>query len=112
MSKRDVRDYSDSFDCPVAYTISIFERKWKWLIIYVLSQEKILRYGELKRCLPKITHKMISQELKELESLKLINRKVYNQIPPKVEYFLTKKGASLLPIIDLMCEWGAKNHPK
>lgn len=112
MSKRELEDYTDSFDCPITYTISIFERKWKWLIIYVLSEEKILRYGELKRCLPSITHKMLSQELKELEKLQLIERKAYNQIPPKVEYSLTKKGKSLLPILDLMCEWGSKNKPK
>jgi DNA-binding HxlR family transcriptional regulator len=69
-----------------------------------------LRYGELKRCLPAITHKMLAQELKELEKLKLIRRKVFSQIPPKVEYSLTKKGESLLPIIDLMCEWGYKHY--
>lgn len=112
MAQRARKDYSDSFNCPVTYTISIFERKWKWLIVYVLSEEKVLRYGELKKSLPKITHKMLSQELKELEKLQLINRQVYNQIPPKVEYSLTKKGASLLPIIDLMCAWGEKNGPK
>jgi DNA-binding HxlR family transcriptional regulator len=112
MAKREFENYSDSFDCPITYTISIFERKWKWLIIYVLSEEKTLRYGELKRCLPTITHKMLSQELKELEKLQLISRKVYDQIPPKVEYSLTRRGVSLIPILDLMCSWGEKNRPK
>ena len=100
-----------SFDCPITDTLSIFEGKWKWLIIYVLSEEGILRYGILKKCLPGITHKMLSQQLKELEKLELINRKVYHQIPPKVEYSLTKKGSSLMPILDLMCKWGEKNCP-
>lgn len=112
MSRKELRDYTDSFDCPITYTISIFERKWKWLIVYILSEEKILRYGELKKCLPSITHKMLSQELKDLEKLQIINRKVYSQIPPKVEYSLTKRGLSLMPIIDLMCEWGDKNFSK
>ena len=103
----------NKFECPpVTYTLSIFEGKWKWLIIYVLSEEGTLRYGELKKALPDITHKMLSQQLKALEKLELISRKAYHQIPPMVEYSLTKKGSSLLPILDLMCEWGQKNCPK
>ena len=101
-----------SFDCPITYVLSIFEGKWKWLIIYVLSEEGVLRYGVLKKCLPGITHKMLSQQLKELERMLLITRKVYHQIPPKVEYALTKKGTSLRPILDLMCKWGQKNASK
>jgi len=100
----------NKFECPpVTYTLSIFEGKWKWLIIYVLSEEGTLRYGELKKDLPNITHKMLSQQLKALEKMELISRKSYHQIPPKVEYTLTKKGSSLLPILNLMCEWGQKN---
>ena len=103
----------NKFECqPVTYTLSIFEGKWKWLIIYVLSEEGTLRYGELKKNLSNITHKMLSQQLKALEALELVSRKVYHQIPPKVEYALTKKGSSLLPILDLMCEWGQANSPK
>ena len=103
----------NNFECqPVTYTLSIFEGKWKWLIIYVLSEEGTLRYGELKKNLSNITHKMLSQQLKALEELELVSRKAYHQIPPKVEYSLTKKGSSLLPILDLMCEWGQKNCPK
>ncbi|MDE2214865.1 MAG: helix-turn-helix transcriptional regulator [Candidatus Omnitrophica bacterium] len=111
MARTKTTDYSDSINCPIAYTISIFEGKWKWLLIYVLSEEGTMRYGELKKCLPSITHKMLSQQLKGLEKLGLISRKVYHQIPPKVEYTLTQKGSSLLPILDLMCTWGAKHDP-
>ena len=100
-----------SFDCPITFTLSVFEGKWKWLMIYILMKEGTLRYGELKKHLPKITHKMLSSQLKELEKMQLILRKVYNQIPPKVEYSLTKKGKTLLPIIDQMCEWGYNNWP-
>ena len=100
-----------SFDCPITYTISILGGKWKWLILYILAEESTLRYGVLKKCLPNITHKMLSQQLKELEKLELINRKSYHQIPPKVEYSLTEKGSSLMPILDRMCEWGQKHCP-
>lgn len=99
-------------DCAITYTLSIFEGKWKWLIIDILSQGGTLRYGELKKHLPGITHKMLSQQLKVLENLGLVLRKSYNQIPPKVEYSLTGKGKTLEPIIDLMCTWGSENRPK
>lgn len=95
--------------CPIIYTLGIVGSKWKWIIIYRLSENSILRYGELKRILPAITHKMLSQQLKELEAEKLIHREEYRQIPPKVEYSLTDKGKTLLPILDLMCKWGAEN---
>ncbi|MDD3157956.1 helix-turn-helix domain-containing protein [Anaeromusa sp.] len=100
-----------NLDCPVAYTLSVLGGKWKWLIIYILAEETILRYGELKRKLPGITHKMLSQQLKELEAEELLYRKEYQQIPPKVEYSLTTRAQTLLPILKLMCEWGAANQP-
>lgn len=109
MTKAKAGDYN--FDCPITYTLLILEGKWKWLIIWVLSEEGTLRYGELKKLLPDITHKMLSQQLKAMEKMQLVLRKVFNQIPPKVEYSLTKKGSTLLPIIDRMCEWGEKNCP-
>ena len=97
--------------CPIIYTLAVVGGKWRWLIIYKLSEDGILRYGELKRTLPPITHKMLSQELKELEAEKLIHREEYHQIPPKVEYSLTEKGKTLLPILDLMSKWGMENKP-
>jgi DNA-binding HxlR family transcriptional regulator len=101
--------WSIDSECPIIYTLAVVGGKWRWLIIYKLSENGILRYGELKRSLPPITHKMLSQELKELESEKLIHRKEYHQIPPKVEYSLTEKGKTLLPILDLMSKWGMEN---
>jgi len=101
-----------NLNCPVTYTLSVLGGKWKWLIIYILSEQGTLRYGELKRALAGITHKMLSQQLKELETEQLINRKEYHQIPPKVEYSLTPRGQTLLPILDLMCEWGQTNFLK
>lgn len=99
----------DEGNCSISYTLSAVGGRWKWLILYKLFKNKVLRYGEIKKNMPSITHKMLSQQLKELESENLINRKEYPQIPPKVEYSLTEKGESLIPILTLMSEWGAKN---
>ena len=104
-------DEALTLECPVTYTLSILGGKWKWLIIYLLFEHNILRYGKLKKRLLGITHKMLSQQLKELDAANLINRKEYQQIPPKVEYSLSEQGKTLLPILNLMCEWGRKNHP-
>lgn len=100
-----------NWDCSITYTISVVGGKWKWLIMYRLSANGVLRYGELKKILPSITHKMLSQQLKELEAEQLIHREEYHQVPPKVEYSLTAKGKTLIPILDLMSEWGSKNKP-
>lgn len=79
--------------------------KWKLRIIYVLASHEILRYGELKRLLAPITHKMLTTQLKELEKDGLINRKEYQQIPPKVEYSLTQMGRDLKPVVKEMHAW-------
>lgn len=102
---------SVTLDCPVAYTLAVLEGKWKLMCIHVLSEDGVLRYGELKRRLQGITHKMLSQHLKELEADGLINRQSYHQVPPKVEYSLTEKGRTLVPILELMCQWGNANRP-
>jgi DNA-binding HxlR family transcriptional regulator len=102
---------SGECDCAITYTLSIVGGKWKWLILYRLSENGVLRYGELKKILPTITHKMLSQQLKELEAEQLIHREEYHQIPPKVEYAVTEKGKTLLPILDLMSKWGKENRP-
>jgi len=64
------------------------------------------RYGELRRSLPKVTHKMLTQQLRELEQDEILTRKVYPEVPPKVEYDLTLLGKSVIPVIDLLREWG------
>ena len=78
-------------------------------MLFKLFKHGVLRYGELKNTMPSITHKMLSQQLKELEAAELIFRKQYNQIPPKVEYSLTEKGETLIPILQLMSKWGEDN---
>lgn len=96
---------------PFDYAMSIIGGKWKMHILYWLSKEEIQRYGELKRALGNITHKMLSTQLKELNNDGLILRKEYPQIPPKVEYSLSEKGMSLTPLLTSLCKWGYEHIP-
>jgi DNA-binding HxlR family transcriptional regulator len=91
---------------PFEYTLSLVGGKWKMHILFWLWHRKVMRYGEIKKVLNKITHKMLSTQLKELEADGLIIRKEYPQVPPKVEYQLSDKGVSLMPVLDAMCKWG------
>lgn len=93
------------FNNPVELSLDIIGGKWKIPIIWRLRDDP-KRYGELKRLLPKATHKMLTQQLRELECDEIIIRKVYQEIPPKVEYNLTLLGKSVIPIIDLLNDWG------
>ena len=95
---------------PFDYAMSLIAGKWKMHILYWLSKKEILRYGELKKALRNITHKMLSTQLKELEEDGLILRKEYPQIPPKVEYSLSEKGSSLIPILTSLCKWGYEHN--
>ena len=88
------------------YTMKVLSGKYKLIILYWLEEYEVMRYSEIKRTLGNITHKMLSDTLKELEADDLIVRKEYPQVPPKVEYFLSEKGKSLMPILDAMCDWG------
>lgn len=94
---------------PFEYTLSMISGKWKLKIIYLLSCMGTARYGILKKSINGITHKMLSSQLKELENDNILLRKEYPQIPPKVEYSLTEKGESLMPVVEFMCDWGRKN---
>lgn len=96
---------------PFEYTLSIISGKWKLKIIYLLACMKVVRYNALKRNIDGITHKMLSMQLKELERDGIIVREEFPQIPPKVEYSLSPKGLSLIPLVQSMCEWGKDNCP-
>lgn len=96
---------------PFLYTMSLINGKWKMHILFWLWKSDVLRYGELKKSLGDITHKMLSSQLKELERDKLIIRKEYQQIPPKVEYSLSELGISLMPVLSSMCKWGQEHLP-
>lgn len=97
-----------SRQAPFLRTLSMIDGKWKLRILYELACDTTLRYGELKRNLTPITHKMLSTQLKELERDGMLIRKEYPQVPPKVEYSLSEKGVSFLPTLDSMCKWGKK----
>ena len=98
-------------DTGFSYTLSLISGKYKMTILYTLMEFGVVRYNELQRYIKGISYKTLSCALKELESDGLILRKEYPQIPPKVEYSLSDRGKSLMPILDGMCEWGAKNRP-
>jgi DNA-binding HxlR family transcriptional regulator len=97
--------------CAVDYAFQRIGGKYKGRILWVL-RDGVLRYGELKRVIIGVTPKMLTQTLKELESDGLIVRKVYLEVPPKVEYSLTDTGKELIPFISLMRSWGEKQMSK
>ena len=91
------------------YTMSLIQVKYKMFILYALMEFGTVRFNELKRYIATVSYKTLSVTLKELEADGLVHREEYPQIPPKVEYSLTERGKSLIPILDSMCEWGEKN---
>lgn len=93
--------------CSVEAAINEIGGKWKSLIVCSLKDGK-LRFNEINKKIPDITQRMLTKTLRELEKDGIINRKVYAEVPPKVEYCLTPKGESVLPIFDALCEWGKK----
>ncbi|SHL32255.1 transcriptional regulator, HxlR family [Anaerocolumna jejuensis DSM 15929] len=95
--------------CPMYYTMSAVEGKWKWIILWEIYKAEVIRYNKLREELQPIAHKTLSKQLKELETSKLINREQYNEVPPKVEYSLTIEGKTLIPILELMYQWGEKH---
>jgi DNA-binding HxlR family transcriptional regulator len=94
--------------CPMYITINIFSGKWKIAILWQLSKG-VIRFNELQKLLLNITQKTLTMQLRELEKDGVIYRKIYAEVPPKVEYGLTELGESLKPILILMCEWGKKH---
>ncbi|HEY3424616.1 MAG TPA: helix-turn-helix domain-containing protein [Negativicutes bacterium] len=94
-----------TYQCSMELTLDLIGGKWKALILWHLG-ENTLRFSELRKTLPQITQKMLTQQLRELEASGLVNRFIYTQIPPKVEYSLTPTGQSLLPILETLCQWG------
>lgn len=102
------KEYACTFDI----TMDLIGGKWKPIIIWHLGTKGTKRFNELKKLLPHITQKMLTQQLRELENDSLVERKVYPQVPPKVEYSLKDLGESLMPILSMMCDWGEDYYKK
>lgn len=95
----------DPSHCPVEATLKVIGGRWKPLILFWL-REKSRRFNELRRLMPKVTQRMLTQHLRELEADGVISRTVHAHAPPHVEYAFTDKGRSLLPVLDAMAAWG------
>lgn len=101
----------DQQNCPVKLTASIIGGKWKPALLYYLEGHT-RRFCELQRLIPGLTKKMLTQHLRELERDGIIRRKVYAEVPPRVEYSLTRHGESLKPILKLMSAWGTRHRAR
>ncbi len=95
------------YRCAMELTIDLVGGKWKSMILWIISGRTV-RFNALRRELHGITQKMLTQQLRELETNGLLNRKVYAEVPPKVEYTLTEQAKLLLPVLEQLCEWGKK----
>jgi len=101
----------EEYYCPVKLTTDVIGGKWKPLILFYLEHGS-KRFGELRKLIPGMTKKMLTQHLRDLERDEIIRRKVYAVVPPKVEYSLTKHGESLKPILKLMSAWGTRHRKR
>lgn len=94
------------FACTMELTLELMGGKWKGLILWHLGQRARIRFGELQRIHTRLTHKVLTQQLRELERDGIVERHVYQEVPPRVEYALTPIGLRLLPVLQAMCSWG------
>ena len=97
-------------DTGLFYTLKLIKGKYKVRVLYTLMEFGVVRFGEMKRYIgDEVSIFMLNRTLKELEADNLIKRKEYEQLPPKVEYSLTERGKSLIPLLDGLCQWGEDN---
>lgn len=96
--------------CDQVYAVGLISGQWVLTICCYLSEGK-LRFGELKKCIPNITERMLALQLRKMEENKIVKRTVYAEVPPRVEYELTKSGQQLIPILNQLEDWG-KQHKK
>lgn len=100
--------FTDQVSCPVEVTLAVIGGKWKALILFHVKSTP-RRFNELRKLIPSVTQRMLTQHLRELEADGIVCREVFAQVPLRVEYSLTKRGESLVPILDAMAEWGKEN---
>lgn len=97
------------FNCPVEATLSLIGGKYKAIILYHIMEDKVLRFNQIQKYIPRATAKMLTQQLRELEKDGLIHRKVYPVVPPKTEYTMTDLGNTLHDVVYAMCDWGREH---
>ncbi|QLY80613.1 winged helix-turn-helix transcriptional regulator [Clostridium intestinale] len=95
--------------CEFEVAFEVIGGKWKPLILWFLSKSGTLRFSQIQHFIPDITHKILTKQLRELEENHLIVRKIYPEVPPKVEYSITNSGKEVIPILGMMCDWAYKN---
>lgn len=100
------------YNCSVDATLSVIGGRWKPIILFHLMQHNIMRFNEMHRSVTGITQRMLTKQLRELEGESVINRKVYAEVPPRVEYSLTDYGKTLTPILLAMRSWGDEHINK
>ncbi len=108
-NKLDREKKQENFHCFITETMNLIGGKWKPFILWLLYEEGVVRFGEMKKRIPTVTQKMLTQQLREMEQDRFIVRKVYAEVPPKVEYSLTDLGKSLKPVLDALSNWGESN---
>ena len=108
MNRNEVRDALYP-DCPIRNVLSRVGDKWSMLVLFTLENHNSQRFKELQRNIPDISQKMLTATLKTLEGDRLILREAFPEIPPRVEYSLTQKGQSLLPLINNLISWASEN---
>lgn len=105
------RRHDCQYGCPIEATLDVIGGRWKGAILFWLLDDK-KRFGELRRLMPDVTQRMLTLQLRELENDAIVERTVYREVPPKVEYSLTEFGRSLKPVLLLMCDWGKQYNDK
>ncbi len=109
MEREKFKKFADSDNCPVRNVIDRIGDKWSVLVLLLLEEEEVLRFNEIHKSIETISQKMLTVTLKKLEEDGLVNRTVYPQIPPKVEYNLTLRGLSLMPHLHALVDWASEN---
>ncbi|HAX72335.1 MAG TPA: transcriptional regulator [Firmicutes bacterium] len=106
--RKEIREKIENgeYHCEKELTLSVISGKYKVVIIWHLGHEGVHRFNELQKLFPKISHKMLTNQLKELIDDGIVHREVYSSVPPKVEYSITELGMTLVPLVDMMYDWG------
>ncbi len=109
--QENLKKYTRIENCPIRNVLSRFSSKWAMLILCVLSENEATRFNTISKAIPDISPKVLTETLRNLESDGLVKRKLYAEIPPKVEYSLTELGKSLMPILNNLISWALDNAP-